>query len=73
MNHRLSGCTVLAGSECVQRHNKALMVFVVGWAKQAGLLEESTVWYKTTWKRGTTLENKRKKLLWEKDYFRQKT
>ncbi len=57
MKHWLSGCTVLAGSEYVQRHNKALMMFAVGWAKQAGLLEESTVWYKITWQKGTTLEN----------------
>ena len=73
VNHWLSGCTVLAGSEYVQRHNKALMMFAVGWAKQAGLLEESTVWYKITWQKGTTLENKGKKLLWDFEYCMRKT
>ncbi len=64
VNHWLSDCAVLTGSEYVQRHNKALIVLAVEWAKQAGLLEESTVWYKITWQKGTTLENQRKKLIW---------
>ena len=46
--HWLSGCTVLAGSEYLQRHNKALMVFAVEWAKKEALLEENAVWYKIT-------------------------
>ena len=73
VNHRLPGCTVLAGSEYVQRHNKALMVFAVEWAKQAGLLEESTVWYKITSQKGTTLENQRKKLIWDFEDCMRKT
>ena len=44
VHHWLSGCTVLAGSEYLQRHNKALMVFVVEWAKKEALLEENAVY-----------------------------
>ena len=54
-------------------HNKALMVFAVEWAKQAGLLEESTVWYKITSQKGTTLENQRKKLIWDFEDCMRKT
>ena len=50
----LAGCKVLAGNEYVRRHNNALMVFAVEWEKEAGLLEESVVWYKTAWKKGNS-------------------
>ena len=49
------------------------MVFAVELAEQAGLLEESTVWYKITWQKGTTLENQRKKLIWDFEYCMRKT
>ena len=42
VHYWLSGCTVLAGSEYLQRHNKALMVFVVEWAKKEALYSKRT-------------------------------
>ena len=70
--HWLSGCTVLAGSEYLQTHNKALMVFAVECAKEA-LIEENAVWYKITWQKGTVLGKQGKKLIWEFEYRMRKT
>ena len=49
------------------------MVLVVEWGKEAGLLEESTVWYKTTWKKGTVIKKPDKKLMWNFEYRMRKT
>ena len=58
----------LNGSEYLQRHNKALMVFSVEWGKKEALLEENAVWYKITWQKGTVLEKQGKKLIWDFEY-----
>ena len=42
--HILSGCKVLAGSDYLKRHNNALMVLIVEWAKQESLLPSDSVW-----------------------------
>ena len=55
VHHLLASCKVLASNEYVRRHNNDLMVFAVEWGKGAGLLEESTVLYKTAWKKGTVI------------------
>ena len=68
VHHLLAGCKVLAGKEYTYRHNKALMVFAVAWAKEGGLLPESTVWYKETLERGDTLEGNGKKMMWDFEY-----
>ena len=74
VHHLLAGCKVLAGNEYVRRHNNALMmVFAVEWRKEAGLLEESVVWYKTAWKKGTVIEKPGKKLVWKFEYNMRKT
>ena len=50
------------------------MVLAVKWGKEAGLLEESTVQYKTAWKKGTVIEKPDKKLVWDFEYrMRRKT
>ena len=50
-----------------------MMVLAVEWGKEAGLLEESTVWYKTAWKKGTVIEKLDKKLVWDFEYRMRKT
>ena len=72
VHHWLSGCTVIAGSEYLQRHNKVLMVFAVEWTKKEALLEKNAVWYKMAWKKGTVLEKEAYLVSYEKDHFRQK-
>ena len=42
-------CKALAGSDCLKRHNNALMVLIVEWAKQESLLPSDSVWYKQKW------------------------
>ena len=54
----LSECTVLYGSEYMQRHNKTPMVLGVEWENREALLEINAVWYKITWQKGTILENR---------------
>ena len=49
------------------------MVLAVEWGKEAGLFEESTVWYRTAWKKGTVIEKPGKKLVWDFEYRMKKT
>ena len=56
VQHVIGGCTPLAGKDYLSRHNKALMVLAVAWAKKKLLLPDDAVWYKTDWKNGTVLE-----------------
>ena len=37
------------------------------------MLEESTVWYNTAWKKGTVIEKPGKKLVWDFEYRMRKT
>ena len=63
--HILSGCKVLAGSDHLKRHNNALMVLIVEWAKQESLLPSDSVWYKQKWSKGTVLEKNGRKTCWD--------
>ena len=45
VDHLLSGCQKLVGTECVKRHNNILKVLVVKWAIENGLLSEDIKWY----------------------------
>ena len=56
VQHLVAGCRVLANSEYLTRHNRALMILAVAWAKEYELIGEDTVWYKERWERGTVLE-----------------
>ena len=71
--HLVAGCTNLANTEYINRHNRALMVLAVAWAKLYGLVGEDTVWYQQKWTRGTTFENDKVKLIWDFEYNLRKT
>ena len=71
--HILSGCKVLAGSDYLKRHNNALMVLIVEWAKQESLLPSNSVWYKQKWSKGTVLEKNGKKICWDFEFTMRKT
>ena len=45
VQHLLSGCKKLAGSEYVKRHDNTLNVLAVNWAIENGLLPEQSKWY----------------------------
>ena len=49
VEHLVTGCRVLANSEYLTRHDSALMVLAVAWAKEYELIGEDTVWYKERW------------------------
>ena len=38
MEHIVAGCKVLANSEYLTRHNRALMIMAVNWAKEYELI-----------------------------------
>ena len=63
--HLVDGCTKLAKSECLTRHNRALMIFAKAWAKQQELVGQKVIWYEQRWDRGTVLENNKVKLVWD--------
>ena len=65
VEHLLAGCRVLVNSEYLTRHNHALMILAVAWAKEYEFIGEDTVWYKERWERGTVLENGKAKLVWD--------
>ena len=44
-----SGCQVLANSEYLLRHNRALMIMEVAWVKEYKLVGGDLVWYKKRW------------------------
>ena len=71
--HLVAGCTNLANTEYLNRHNRALMIVAVAWAKLNGLISEDTVWYQQKWTRGTTFENDKAKLIWDFEYNLRKT
>lgn len=66
--HLAAGCTILAGHEYVRRHNNALKILLVNWAKEKGLLSASEIWYKVKWDQGAVLENSEVKLCWDFEY-----
>ena len=73
LEHLLAGCTPLAGTDYLQRHNKALLVFTVAWAKECGLLPKDCKWYKVVMEPNQVLENDRFKLTWDMTQHARKT
>ena len=69
VKHLVAGCRVLANSEYLIRHNRALMILAVAWAKENELIGEDTVWYKVS----TVLENGKAKLVWAFQFNLRKT
>ena len=69
----LSGCKALAESDYLKRHNNALMVLIVEWAKQESLLPGDSVWYKQKWSKGTVLAKNGKKICWDFEFTMGKT
>ena len=68
VQHWLTGCTPLAATEYTLRHDKALMVLAVEWAKQEGLLAEETKWYELTWNRGSVIEKRNRRIRWDYEF-----
>ena len=62
VEHLLAGCKKIANSEYLTRHNRALMVMAVAWAKEYHLVKKEVKWYKERWTRGHALENAQAKL-----------
>ena len=57
VQHLLTGCKMLASSEYLARHNRALMVMAVAWAKEKNLLDQNVKWHQEKWKREHVLGN----------------
>ena len=55
--HCLSGCTRLAATEYLERHNNALMILFVALRMQEELLVKNTKLYIERWDKGTVIEN----------------
>ena len=68
VEHLIAECTKLANSECLTRHNQALVILVVDWAKQQELVGQEAISYKQRWDRGTVLENNKAKLGWDFEF-----
>ena len=68
VDHLLSGCEKLAGSEYLKRHNNALMVLVTEWCKDLDLLEKDVKWWEQVWEKGKVLENGRAKMVWDFEF-----
>ena len=73
VQHILSGCTLLANSEYLKRHNHVLSIFAVEWCKMNGLIDENERWYNVTWKTGQVIEGNGKKVLWDFEFSARKT
>ena len=73
IEHLVAGCKVFTNSDYLLRHNRALLIMVVVWAKEYELVSGYMVWYKERWKRGMVLENERGKLVWDFEFHLRKT
>ena len=73
VEHLVAGCSVLSNSEYLARHNRALMILAVTWAKEYELIGADTIWYKERWERGMVLENDKAKLVWDFQFNLRKT
>ena len=73
IEHLVAGCKVLANNAYLLRHNRALMIMAVAWAKEYGLVSKDTVWYNERWERGTVMENDKGKLVWDFGFHLRKT
>ena len=57
VQHILAGSKMLVSSEYLARHNRALTVMAVAWAKEQNILDQNVKWYLEKWKRGHVLQN----------------
>ena len=73
VEHLVAGCTKLANSEYLTRHNRALMILAVAWEKQQELMDQESIWRQQKWDRGTVLENNKAKLVWDFEFHLRKT
>ena len=73
VEHLVAGCTKLANSEYLTRHNRALMILAVAWEKQQELMDQESIWRQQKWDRGTVLENNKVKLVWDFEFHLRKT
>ena len=65
VDYLLAGRKLLAGNGYLTRHNWALMILAVQWAKEFELIDTQTKWYSERSQRGHILENSRTKLVWD--------
>ena len=68
VEHLLASCKVLANSKHLTRHNIALMILAISWAKEFNLIDKDMKWYKPKWCRGYVLENNHAKLAWDFEF-----
>ena len=73
IEHLVAGCKVLANSEYLSGHNRALMILAVEWEKEYDLIGMDMVWYKERWEQETVLENGKAELVWDFEFHLQKT
>ena len=73
VEHLVAECTKLANSEYLTRHNWALMILAVAWAKQQEVVSQKAIWYEKWWDRETVLENDKVKLVWDFNFHLRKT
>ena len=73
VEHIVAGCKVLANNEYLTRHNRALMIMTVNWAKEYKLVGDEMVWYKERWERGAVFENDNGNLVWDFEFNLPKT
>ena len=73
IEHLVARCKVLVNSKYLSRHNRALMIIVVAWAKEYELVRGDMVWwYKERWEGGMVLGNERGKLVLDFDFHLRK-
>ena len=73
IEHLVAGCKVLANNEYLLRHNRALMIMAVAWAKEYELVSKDTIWYSERWERRTVMQNDKGKLVWDFEFHLRKT
>ena len=73
IEYLVAGCKTIASNEYIARHNRALMVMAIAWAKEYGSVGKETKWYEESWARGHVLENSSAKLVWDFEFKLRKT
>ena len=63
VEHLLAECKVLANSEYLTRHDIALTILAISWAKEFNSVEKDMKWYKQKWYRGYVLDKDHAKLM----------
>ena len=60
-------------SEYLTRHNIALVILAVTFAKENKLIGTDTLWFEEQWERGMILVNEKAKLVWDFQFNLRKT